>query len=189
MNKRLQQGFMAVIILATVACGGGGGGGKSPPPGTTVFTFNPAIQNYNSTTFDDIDLVWSQPDVQLEHGGGFFINVPPGSPYTVTFVGEVAQGTLVNTPANAFSLRSSKVPQTGTVGALGLVPGLGDVIFRFDSAIQNYLSYTFDDIDGVWVSGSPVDPANGPSVDVAEGFFYQNNAGTATWTRVFNVGP
>jgi hypothetical protein len=84
-----------------------------------------------------------------------------------------------------YSLKSSKVPQQGTVADLGLVAGLGDSIFRF--ANGNFVGYFNDEFGSGWGSSLPVDPVEGPVIDVAEAFFYNNVAGTATWSRNFTV--
>jgi hypothetical protein len=159
----------------------------SAPLGSTVFAF--VNNNYQTSIFDEFNALWSDPNLQLPLGRGFFINNPQAAT-TLTMVGEVPQGTLNNNPSSGFSIRSSIVPQAGTVGALGLVPGLGDVIFRFNSANQQYIQYINDEFGGGWGSATPgqtVDPVNGPAVAVGEAFWYNNVAGTATWTRTFTV--
>lgn len=119
--------------------------------------------------------------MQINLGSGFFINIPAGTPpFTATFVGEVATGVLNNTPGNAFSIKSSKVPQAGTVGALGLVPGPGDLLFKFNSTIQNFEGYSYDEFSLTWGPSEP-------TVDVAEAFFYNHASTSATWTRNFTI--
>jgi len=66
---------------------------------------------------------------------------------------------------------------------LGVAAGLGDTIYKFSNG--GFVSYVNDEFGGGW-SGPAVDPVNGPTIDVAEAFFYNNVAGTATFTRVFN---
>jgi len=159
----------------------------SAPLGSTVFVF--VNNNYQTTDFNEFTSAWDNPQLQLPLGKGFFINNPTPAA-TLTMVGEVPQGTLSNPLTSGFSIRSSIVPQAGTVGALGLVPGPGDTIFKFNSANQSYQQATFDEFTSVWVANSPglvVDPANGPSVAVGEAFWFNSVAGTATWNRTFNV--
>jgi hypothetical protein len=79
-----------------------------------------------------------------------------------------------------FSIRSSKVPQAGAVGALGLVPGPGDVLFKFNTTIQNFEGYSYDEFSLTWGPSEP-------TVDVAEAFFYNNASTTATWVRNFTI--
>jgi hypothetical protein len=72
-----------------------------------------------------------------------------------------------------------------------LVPGEGDVVFKFNSAIQGYEQSTFQEFGLGWIAnnGPAVDPVNGPTVAVGEAFWYQSlSAGNvATWNRTFNV--
>jgi hypothetical protein len=159
----------------------------SAPLGSTVFVF--VGGNYQTTDFNEFTSAWDNPNLQLPLGLGFFINNPQAAT-TLTMVGEVPQGTLNNPISSGFSIRSSIVPQAGTTGALGLVPGPGDVIFKFNSATQGYQQATFDEFGGTWIANSPglvVDPVNGPSVAVGEAFFYNSVANTATWSRTFSV--
>src|SRR5690349_6995431 len=65
----------------------------NPPPLSQFFKYNGGFSAYN---FDDVDLVWL-PDgnASLAPGeGGFFIS---SANTTLTFVGEVRQGSLTNT--------------------------------------------------------------------------------------------
>jgi len=119
-------------------------------------------------------------------GEAAFIEVPAGAPNptTVTFVGEVPQGHLVNAipagvgGASGYSLRASIVPQSGGLtSVLGLTPQDGDQIYQFGAggyAISTYL--------GGWLSGEP-------TVAVGEGFFYENNGAALNWVRDFSVSP
>jgi len=148
----------------------------SGPPNATVYKFNGL--GYSINTFDDLDLVWApNPNETIDLGGGVFISMP--SPTTVTFVGEVPQGTL-NTPTpTGFSIRSSQVPQAGTVSALGLVGQPNDNIYKFVGGA--YQIFTFDDLDLVWTPSEP-------SLAVGEAFFLNKAAGgTTVWTRTFSV--
>ena len=161
----------------------------SVPLGTVIFTFSGG--NFHGNELDLFGSGWTTPGQQLLPGSGFFINnnQAPAAPFTVTFVGEGGQGTLNNTPPDGFSILSSKVPQAGTVKALGLNAGLGNVIFRFDNAIGNFVGYENDLFSGTW-GPPPVDPVNGPLIGVGEAFFYNNNdtapGNQPTWTRTFN---
>src|ERR1044071_6007285 len=44
----------------------------NPPPGTRVTKFNNGAQTYNTSHFDQFDLVWSQP-LTLSPGEGAFL--------------------------------------------------------------------------------------------------------------------
>jgi hypothetical protein len=110
--------------------------------------------------------------------GGFFIS-PVNT--TLTFVGEVMQGSLTNTlPAGTKVMRTSIVPQAGRIITdLGLPAEPGDQAFFFAGGFS---AYTFDDIDNAWL---PIEPTN----QVGGAFFYTKVAsGTQTkWIRNFTV--
>src|SRR5262245_2597625 len=86
------------------------------PLGATIFLF--VNNNYQSSNFDEFGSGWSNPTLALNLGSGFFINNPQAAT-TLTMVGEVPQGTLTTTIPAGYSIRSSQVPQAGTVGDLG----------------------------------------------------------------------
>jgi hypothetical protein len=113
----------------------------------------------------------------LPLGGGCFILAP--SAFTQTFVGEVPQGTLTTPTPSGFSIVASKVPQAGSISALGFVGEPSDVIYKF-SNVSGYTVYTFDDLDLAW---SPSEPSFG----VGEAFFLLKNGPTRQWTRTFSV--
>jgi len=125
-------------------------------------------------------LVWT-PDgnATLNPGeGGFYISP---SAVTLTFVGEVLQGSLTNTlPVNTKVIRSSMVPQSGGVtSVLGLPAEPLDQLFTYHGG---YTTYQFDDIDLVW---TPTEP----NIAVGDAFFYTKApGGTASkWIRNFTV--
>jgi hypothetical protein len=164
--------------------------------GTTVFFYDTATANYTTATFIGApDNVWL-PDLQAAPGTGFFIQAQnsAGPNLQVTFVGEVPQGTLVNTlpPANQLALKSSIVPQSAPLGNETTPNTLlypaedGDTAFIWNQAGQSYDSYTYVGApDDVWLPGSPT----GPVIDVARGFFIQKGptATKTSWTRTFSV--
>jgi len=150
----------------------------SPVPGSQFFKF--ANGGFTAYTFDDVDLAWvPNGNVSLAPGeGGFFVS-PVAS--TLTFVGEVRQGSLTNTlPRNTKVIRASIVPQAGKITTdLGLPAEPGDQTFFY---ANGFTSYTFDDVDLAWVPSEP-------TAAVGQGFFYTKNpAATQTnWIRNFTV--
>jgi hypothetical protein len=122
------------------------------------------------------------PDTTLNPGQGAFIYLPPGGA-TVTFVGEVPQGNLVNQIHGNYSLLSSIVPQSISLANpsvnLPVIPD--DLVLFWDNASQGFeapLQY-YEDIG--WLPNEPV-PA------VGEGFFYYTGAGAGrNWNRTFSV--
>jgi hypothetical protein len=156
--------------------------------GTTVYKFN-ANQTFGNASTFFLDPaappgVWF-PDTTLNPGEGAFLRSPVAA--TLTFVGEVPQGSLSNSLPQNYSLRSSIVPQTGGISSvLGLAAADGDTVYFFNPANQTYanaLTYFFDPASppGVWFPSEP-------SPAVGQGFFFKNNSGTArSWTRTFSV--
>jgi len=144
------------------------------PDGSVVYKFDPASGfDINSLTFG----MWSDPSMTLVPGEGFFLLNGGTEDVTITFVGEVPQGTLtIDLPAG-FSLVGSKVPQAGAVSTdLGLPVEDGDTVYTFDPATGYVISsFTF----GMWPGGEP-------EVDVAEGFWV-SKVNPATWTREFSI--
>jgi len=141
------------------------------------FKYNGGFAGYN---YDGIDNVWT-PDgnATMNPGeGGFFVS--PGAT-TLTFVGEVEQGSLSNTlPINVKVMRSSIVPQAGGVTTvLGLPAEDSDQLFVFNGG---YTGYNYDGIDAVW---TPVEPV----ISVGQAFFYTKAPGgvSSSWVRNFTV--
>jgi len=147
------------------------------PAFSQLFKFNGGFSSY---TMDDIDLVWL-PDgnATLNPGEGAFFISPQAT--TLTFVGEVRQGSLTNTlPAGIKVIRSSIVPQAGLVGTtLGLPGQAFDQLFTYNGG---FTSYTFDDIDLVWLPSEP-------NIAVGQAFFYTKASGNTAvnWVRNFTV--
>lgn len=153
-------------------------------PGTQVFKFNPATGSFSTATFDDIDNAFLPADAaaqEVKPGEGVFVFNPSAAEISFTFVGEVPQGDLKNDLPKGLSIKSSMVPQAGTVVELGFPGGAGDQIFKFNVATQQYATSTFDDIDNAWLPAVP-------SIGVGEAFFL-NKATAGSWNRTFTVNP
>jgi hypothetical protein len=150
------------------------------PPGTVFL-------NWNGTGFtpheyiDDTDK-WD-PNMTLNPGEGGFIRNVTGSPMTITFVGEVPQGSLTNPiPANT-SIEASVVPQAGAVSSvLGLPVVDSEVILKWKTtAGGGYTPYEH-------VGGGEWDPSE-PAVEVGESFFTTKSGPAQNWVRNFTVAP
>ena len=136
----------------------------------------------------------SNPDPNwtvLNPGEGVFIR--PIAAMTITFVGEVPQGTLSNPVSAGFSIRSSQVPQQARLGATGVAGTLNfpaadtDNVYVFNSATQSYKDvYTYyGGTDNFWFSNADADPA-GPLIAVGTSFWSQKTT-AAAWGRTFSV--
>jgi len=150
---------------------------SSGPAGAIFQKYNGGFSAY---VFDDLDLVWT-PDgnATLNPGEGGYFRSPVAT--TLTFVGEVMQGSLTNTlPIGNYVVRSSIVPQTGRTSTDLGVPGeAGDIEQTFNNGFS---AFVFDDLDLVW---TPSEPTN----TLGSSFFYRKSP-TATqskWIRNFTV--
>jgi hypothetical protein len=121
---------------------------------------------------------WSDKALTLPPGAGFFIYNGDAADQTITFVGEVPQGTLTTSLVKGLNQAASQVPQAGLLETVLAYPKAdGDIVYKFDTATQNYVPFSVE--FGSW---SPAEPA----VAVAEGLFV-NKAANASWTRTFTV--
>jgi hypothetical protein len=154
------------------------------PFGTQVYKFNPATVKFDIATNDDLENKFvpdSAANLQVLPGDGVFVRNPGTTDLTVTFVGEVAQGTSLQNPIpKGLSIKSSMVPQEGKITADLAFPGKpGDQVFKFDAVAQKYAVFGFDDLENKWTPTEPV-------IGVGEAFFVRK-ANADTWTRSFSV--
>jgi hypothetical protein len=106
-------------------------------------------------------------------GTGYFLRTAAAA--TVTYVGEVPQGTLTIPLVAGFNLVGSKVPQAGKLTTdLGYTPSDGDLAYTFAAA-----GYTVYQYDGEWLPSEP-------SLKVGEGLWIRKVA-AGSWTRTFSV--
>jgi hypothetical protein len=130
---------------------------------------------------------WSGPGAtaNIDPGQGFFIKNAGTTDFTVTFVGEVPQGTnLTVNLAAGINLVGSIVPQQGKVETDLKIPAAnGDILYQWDPATQAYKTAATRRTNvGQWTGGTGSEPVIG----VGEGFFYSAKA-AGTWTRSFSV--
>jgi hypothetical protein len=147
------------------------------PLGSVIYYFDPATAKYVSAQVDEFsgEVTGPAASIVLAPGNGVFVGSPAAG--TITFVGEVPQGTLSNPIPKGFSIKASQVPQAGTVSALGFTaPVDGTVIYNFDESTQTYKSFTYE--FGAWSSE--------PSLQVGEAVFISSPSAT-TWARNFSV--
>jgi len=152
------------------------------PAGTIVYVFG---TNGFAQATARAGGIWTGPaaGAVINPGDGFFIKNAGTADLTVTFVGEVPQGTNLTVNLNAgINLIGSIVPQAGLLTTnLGLHAANGDVVYQWDTTAQGYKSPASTSRgNGVWTGGGE------PNIGVAEGFFYSSKA-AGSWTRSFNV--
>jgi hypothetical protein len=117
---------------------------------------------------------WMDPNEKLLRGEGAIFFNPTTDYKTANFVGEVVQGNLSVPIPSGFSLRSSLVPQAGSLAEdLRFPIADGDVVHLFDRDQQRYLLYPY--ADGKWTAGQPV-------LGVAEAFWIAKTV-PGNWIR------
>ena len=116
---------------------------------------------------------WESPDATLAPGGGALIFAPAA--FTVTFVGEVKQGTLNTAVPQGFSFVSSQVPQAGGISALGYSAGAEDVVYTWDGGFSP-TSY----------DGEAWDPSE-PQLAVGQSVLLFRKGAATSWSRTFTV--
>jgi hypothetical protein len=167
----------------------------SIPPGLKVFAFDdvtggfaPAA-TYRGAPFNRFDPPASAA-LTIDVGEGAFVfdpRVTGSAALTLTFVGEVRQGTLDNPLPAGFSIKANMVPQSGRPSDFGTLPAApGDKLFKFNKTTGGYDTWTY--------RGAPFNRWQGadgsttlPVIDVGEAFFYYRAGAAATWSRTFNV--
>jgi hypothetical protein len=145
------------------------------PNGTAIYKFNPATEGYVLSTL--LGGKWLPTDQVLNPGEAAFIKL--AAPATVTFVGQVPQGSLTQTIPVGFSLQSLPIPVSVSLtnSLVSLKPTSGDAVYNFNNASQGYTLHTY--LGGKFLPSDYV-PA------VGEGFFYKASA-AITWNVNFSV--
>jgi hypothetical protein len=142
---------------------------------------------------------WSPvPGVGFGTGATTTKEVPPGQgafvfdpdttgQRTLTFVGQVMQGTLSNPLPVGFSIRANQVPQAGSPDSFGLPGTPGDRLFKFNKATGGYDTYQYAGAPfNAWRNSAGVSGPL-PSIGVGEAFFMFRASTAGTWNRTFNV--
>jgi len=154
----------------------------SPPSGTYIFKWNDSTQAYITNHFSFGS--WTDPNMTLNPGEGVFFYNPTNVTLTLTFIGEVPQGYLLNAFPTNSSIRSSIAPQSGYIDSVLGFPAVdGDAISVYRNG--QYSTYTFDALipPGSW------NPTN-PVPNLGESFWIRNSTGSSrNWTRNFSVWP
>jgi len=143
------------------------------PAGTQLVTFSPT-GGYTAITWDDEWL--PNGNAVIAPGTGYWLRV--GAAATVTYVGEVPQGTLTTPLVAGLNLVGSQVPQAGGITTvLGYTPTNGDQVLTYNPA-SGYSTFTYDD---EWLPSEP-------TLAVGQGVWIRNGA-AVSWNRTFSVNP
>jgi hypothetical protein len=150
----------------------------SPPIGTQVYKFDAVAQGYTTVSYIGF---WNPSGpanaMTLVPGEGIFIRNPASTNFTVTFVGSVPTGNLVNSVPSGYSILSSQVPQAGLLQTdLSFPAAVGDRVYLFDN-VTGYSTRTY--LGSFWTGGEP-------QVAVGQSFFSFKSA-SASWSRNFSV--
>jgi len=151
------------------------------PPGTQIFKPK-STGGFALSTLDEFGGGWVPNGTNtLGPGVGVWINA--ATAFTLTFVGEVPQGSLSNPTPTGFTMAGSQVPQAGLINtALGFPMGSGDQIFQYQGPGLPYKLSTVDEFDPTaWIPSQP-------TLAVGEAVWILRAPGSPTaWTRTFSV--
>jgi len=155
------------------------------PDGLSVYYFDPNIDDYVSGLYESILGGWqpaSAANQVVPPGEGVFVYWPGTANGTNTFVGEVLQAAASNQQIPpGFSIKGSTVPIAGTVTSMNFPVADGDSIYRWDTTIDDYVSYLYESILGGWQPSVP-------SLNVGEAaFVFKAGTTPVTWTRNFTI--
>lgn len=175
----------ALLLRWNSAANGGAGG------------FLPADQYFDvgdPTLNGWYDATPAKSSTVLAPGEGFFIQNPGAGDYTITFVGDVPQGNLVNPLAHNYSFRSSIVPQQIGIISAGF-PGVADMQYFTWDPLRNAGNGGYTDALLYYDVGDPT--LNGfydsvpqkvdPTPAVGQGFIIYNPGAALNWNRTFSV--
>jgi hypothetical protein len=119
-------------------------------------------------------------ELLLAPGEGAFIWLEGTAAVTVTFVGDVKQGSLSTPICVGFNMVSSQVPQAGTLTELGFVASEGDSVYQHDKGVGYKTTQVFS--FGTWSPGPE------PTIGVGEAFWVDRVATDGkNWDRTFKV--
>jgi len=145
---------------------------KDWPDGATLNKFDTALFRLveNAVKFSQ----WTNASERLMPGEGAIFFNPTSDYRSVCFTGEMPQVNLSIAIPAGFSMRSSPVPQPGSlVEDLEFPIANGDVVHLFDRDKQQYVLHPYE--NGKWTAGTPM-------ISVGEAFWIAKTE-PGTWTR------
>jgi hypothetical protein len=154
----------------------------SPPEGTVAFVWDvPAQAYFSPATFSG---GWDT-NYPLPVGRGFVIYSQ--AQWTLTIVGDVLQGSLVNFVAN-FSLLTSMVPVAGAISSdLRYPGGDGDLVYFFRRGTPTFTDACTYVTNYGWFDPKGVSGTGGPTNNVGDAFFVQNPGADKNWQLNYAV--
>jgi hypothetical protein len=151
------------------------------PDQTAVYPYDNGSYSGPFTYFGPPDSVWFPSGGVITFGHGAFIQTP--SAFTITFVGEVEQGSPIhNTFQAGFTMMTSKVPQQADIVALGLAaPPDQTAVYTYDADSGYGGPWTyFGPPDNIWF------PGDIPTLNIGQAIWV-NSPTAGDWTRTFSV--
>jgi hypothetical protein len=159
------------------------------PEGTAAFKWNSVSQSFTEADYYFVGNGWLDGNFApstntLSPGEGFFLQNNSGGNVTITFVGEVPQGSLTNRISSNYGFYGSQVPQSAGLTALGFPASEGMAYTPWNATGQAYApGYSY--ISGVWYDDNFANVEPVPAV--AEGFLITNPGAAVNWSRTFSV--
>jgi len=168
--------------------------GSSLPVHSQVLTWNGNGFNQDSYVIPKGQSVpsWSNTNLLLNPGLGYFVFNPSNFPVVLTYVGTVLQGSLTNTvidTTGTFSMLGYMVPISGGIQTtLGYQPSPKDQVLVYSQALNSgaggYSQFSFITLKGQSTnSWSPSEP----QIQVGQGFFINTTNVNATINTNFVV--
>jgi hypothetical protein len=150
--------------------------------GTVVYQFNNGTYTTIATFIGGPGANFWDSSATLDPGKGFFLFSP--APQTLTFTGEVMQGSLSNHYPAGFSIVGSQVPQAGGLSALGMQVQDQAVVYTY--ANGTYSINTYWGVPTVPAGSEFWDGGSEPTLAVGESFFLSSPA-QGSFNRNFTV--
>jgi hypothetical protein len=146
---------------------------KGANNGTSVQKWDPVNQvwSVNNYAFGQ----WSDPDMTVSHGEGFFVQ-NPGPDYLVRFMGHVATAPIqlrTDFVSPQFHLIGSKVPLQYLLSNSGIPVINGSTVYEYNEATQNYDTSVY--WGGAWNPNLTLKVGNGFFVELGHGNSWQQS--------------
>lgn len=155
-----------------------------PAPPNDLVTYTQSGGTYLIASYIVADGAWDDGGAVKMNVGEATVIYNGGPSFNVTFVGEVTQSVggaaIVNSIPSGQNLRSSKVPQAGSItGDLKYTPSTDVTTYQIAADGLSFLISNYIVADGAWDAE--------PSFGFAEGAYFDAYSGSDTWSRVFTV--
>src|SRR5262249_50488996 len=135
---------------------------------------------YEVSTFDATAGAWSNPDLLIPVGVGFYFNNPSDQDFHYLFIGSLYFGFLTNPLPAGISTKGAIIPRAGSINTIQNIPGeAGDELRLYTNDGQGGGTYTISVFEGASQRWGP-----DHSLGVAQGFWLQKQRGQ-DWVQLF----